>query len=154
MRYAEILLTYAESKIELNEIDASVLNAINLVRRRAGQPDAVTGTQAQMRPLIRRERTVELAKEGFRWFDIDRWDISSIVMPQKVMGIAKDPAVVAAKPNFKLNTVHLNNIRTYAESESVRMVREIRYWYPKLNLLPVPQSERDINPALTQNPEW
>lgn len=155
MRYAEILLTYAESKIELNEIDASVLNAINLVRKRAGQPDAVTGDQSQMRQLIRRERTVELAMEGFRWFDIRRWDIASIVMPQKVMGIAKDPAVVPARPNFKLTAVNdLNNIPTYAESESVRMVREIRYWYPKLNLLPVPQSERDINPGLTQNPEW
>jgi len=155
MRYAEILLTYAESKIELNEIDASVLNAINLVRKRAGQPDAVTGDQSQMRQLIRRERTVELAMEGFRWFDIRRWDIASIVMPQKVMGIAKDPAVVPARPNFKLTAVNdLNNIPTYAESESVRMVREIRYWYSKLNLLPVPQSERDINPGLTQNPEW
>jgi len=155
MRYAEILLTYAESKIELNEIDASVLNAINLVRKRAGQPDAVTGDQTKMRQLIRRERTVELAMEGFRWFDIRRWDIASIVMPQKVMGIAKDPAVVPAKPNFKLTAIHdLNNIPTYAESESARMVREIRYWYPKLNLLPVPQSERDINPGLTQNPEW
>jgi hypothetical protein len=155
MRYAEILLTYAESKIELNEIDTSVLNAINLVRKRAGQPDAVAGDQTKMRQLIRRERTVELAMEGFRWFDIRRWDIASIVMPQKVMGIAKDPAVVPAKPNFKLTATHdLNNIPTYAESESARMVREIRYWYPKLNLLPIPQSERDINPGLTQNPEW
>ncbi len=155
MRYAEVLLTYAESKIELNEIDASVLNAINLVRKRAGQPDAVIGDQTKMRQLIRRERTVELAMEGFRWFDIRRWDIASIVMPQKIMGIAKDPAVVPAKPNFKLTAINdLNNIPTYEGSESVRMIREIRYWYPKLNLLPVPQSERDINPGITQNPDW
>ena len=155
MRYAEILLTYAESKIELNEIDATVLNAINLVRVRAGQPVAVTADQNKMRQLVRRERTVELAMEGFRWFDIRRWDIASLVMPQKVMGIAKDPAVVPAKPNFKLTATHdLNNIPTYEASESARMIREIRFWYPKLNLLPVPQAERDINPLLTQNPEW
>jgi hypothetical protein len=155
MRYAEILLTYAESKIELNEIDASVLNAINLVRKRAGQPEAVIGDQNQMRQLVRRERTVELAMEGFRWFDIRRWDIASVVMPQKIMGIAKDPAVVPAKPTFKLSAVHdLNSIPTYDASESQRMIREIRYWYPKLNLLPVPQSERDINPGLSQNPDW
>jgi len=158
MRYAEILLTYAESKIEVNEIDASVINAINLVRRRAGQPDVETAVQAdqnKLRQLIRRERTVELAMEGFRWFDIRRWDIASIVMPQKVMGIAKDPAIVPASPDFKVTAINdLNNIPTYSASESTRMLREIRYWYPKLNLLPVPQSERDINPKLTQNPEW
>lgn len=155
MRYAEILLTYAESKIELNEIDASVLNAINLVRSRAGQPEAVGADQAKMRQLIRRERTVELAMEGFRWFDIRRWGIADIVMPQKVMGIAKDPAVVPATPSFKLTATHdLNNIPTYAASESARMVRELRYWYPKLELLPVPQAERDINPDISQNPGW
>lgn len=155
MRYAEILLTYAEAKIELNEIDASALNAINLVRKRAGQPEAIQGSQDKMRQLIRRERTVELAMEGFRWFDIRRWDIASIVMPQKIMGIAKDPAVVPANPSFTKSSIHdLNNIPTYDASESVRMVREQRFWYPKLNLLPIPQSERDINPKLTQNPEW
>ncbi|MDQ6478646.1 RagB/SusD family nutrient uptake outer membrane protein [Dyadobacter sp. LHD-138] len=158
MRYAEILLTYAESKIELNEMDASVINAINLVRKRAGQPDvetAILADQNKLRQLIRRERTVELAMEGFRWFDIRRWDIASVVMPQKVMGIAKDSAIVPASPDFKATAVHdLNNIPTYTTSESTRMLREIRYWYPKLNLFPVPQSERDINPKLTQNPEW
>ncbi|WP_254562427.1 RagB/SusD family nutrient uptake outer membrane protein [Dyadobacter diqingensis] len=158
MRYAEILLTYAESKIELNEMDASVVNAMNLVRRRAGQPDVETAIQAdqsKLRQLIRRERTVELAMEGFRWFDIRRWGIASIVMPQKVMGIAKDPAITPASPDFKATAANdLNNIPTYSASESTRMLREIRYWYPKLNLLPVPQSERDINPKLTQNPEW
>ncbi|WP_159470520.1 RagB/SusD family nutrient uptake outer membrane protein [Dyadobacter sp. 3J3] len=158
MRYAEILLTYAESKIELNEIDASVINAINLVRKRAGQPEveaAITDNQNKLRQLVRRERTVELAMEGFRWFDIRRWDIASIVMPQKIIGIAKDPAITPAIPDFKTSTVNdLNNIPTYAASESTRMLREVRFWYPKLNLLPVPQSERDINPKLTQNPEW
>jgi hypothetical protein len=158
MRYAEILLTYAEAKIELGQVDDSVINAMNLVRRRAGQPDVDAATQATqdgLRQLIRRERTVELAMEGFRWFDIRRWDIASIVMPTKVMGAAKDPAIVPAIPSFKKSTIHdLNNIPTYDNSESARYVRELRYWYPKLELLPVPQSERDLNPNLSQNPEW
>ncbi len=155
MRYPEILLTYAESKIEMNQIDATVLEAINQVRARAGQPVAVAGDQNEMRQLVRRERSVELAMEGFRWFDIRHWNIASTVMPQRVMGIAKDPAVVPVKANFTKSAVHdLNNIPTYDESENVRMTRELRYWYPKLNLLPVPQTERDINPKLTQNPEW
>lgn len=158
MRYAEILLTYAESKIELNEIDASVISAINMLRTRAGQPLAdasITSDQNKIRQLVRRERTVELAMEGFRWFDIRRWDIASVVMPQKIVGIPKDPAVGALSPDFKATAVNdLNNIPTYAASESARMLRETRYWYPKLTLFPVPQSERDINPKLTQNPNW
>jgi hypothetical protein len=42
LRYAEVLLTYAEAKIELNSIDASVISAIDKVRLRAGQPGILT----------------------------------------------------------------------------------------------------------------
>lgn len=158
MRYAEILLMYAEAKIELNQLDDSVINALNLVRSRAGQPvveTAIRNDQAKLRQLVRRERVAELAMEGFRWFDIRRWDIADLVMPQQVMGVAKDPAKVPAIPTFKTNaTYDLNNIPVYTGSESLRLVRENRFWYSKLNLLPVPQSERDINPSLTQNPGW
>lgn len=61
MRYAEILLTYAEAKIELGETDATVLNAINAVRARAGQPAVTGGSAAELRELVRRERAVEFA---------------------------------------------------------------------------------------------
>lgn len=55
MRYAEILLSYAEAKIELNELDESVYSAINEVRKRAGMPEVSTdrkGDQNKMRQLI------------------------------------------------------------------------------------------------------
>ena len=82
MRMAEILLIYAEAKIESNSIDATVLEAINRVRARAygvdvtdtGNYPAITTTnQAELRKVIRRERKVELANEGFRLYDIRRW---------------------------------------------------------------------------------
>jgi hypothetical protein len=158
MRYAEILLAYAESKIELGEIDATVISAINEVRRRAKQPDvelSIQGDQNELRQLIRRERVAELAMEGFRWFDIRRYGIAPIVMPQQVMGIAKDRSNMPPVPDFKLTPEHdLNNIPVYTGQEALRFKREQRYWYPKLNLLPVPQAERDINPKLSQNPDW
>lgn len=158
MRYAEILLMYAEAKIELNQIDDSVINALNLVRRRAGQPVVETASQKdqnKLRQMVRRERVAELAMEGFRWFDVRRWGIADVVMPQQVMGIAKDPAKVPPIPTFKTSAVHdLNSIPVYTGSESLRLVRENRFWYPKLTLLPVPQAERDINNLLTQNPGW
>lgn len=158
MRYAEILLTYAEAKIELGEIDASVIDAINLVRTRAGQPEvetAIESDQGELRQLIRRERVAELAMEGFRWFDLRRYDIADIAMPQQVMGIAKDPGNMPATPTFTLTPEHdLNSLPNYAGQESLRFTREMRYWYPKLDLLPVPQAERDVNPKLTQNTGW
>jgi hypothetical protein len=158
MRYAEILLTYAEAKIELNELDATVINAINKVRVRAKQPQvelAIQGNQDELRQLIRRERVAELAMEGFRWFDIRRYDIAEVVMPQRVMGIAKDPNNMPATPDFKLTPGHdVNNIPVYTGQEALRFTREVRYWYPKLELLPVPQTERDINPNLSQNLDW
>ncbi|CAL1517177.1 RagB/SusD family nutrient uptake outer membrane protein [Chitinophaga sp. MM2321] len=158
MRYAEVLLTYAEAKIELNELDGTVIAAINKVRQRAGQPDVATvneNNQQELRKLIRRERTVELAVEGFRWFDIRRWGIAELVMPGKVVGISKSQTNMPPVPNYKTSTIHdLNSIPDYTGQLDLRYTRETRFWFPKLALLPVPQAERDINPGLTQNPEW
>lgn len=158
MRYAEILLMYAEAKIEQNSLDATVIDAINQVRLRAGQPEipvAIHNDQEALRQLIRRERVAELAMEGFRWFDIRRWDIAELVMPLPVVGIAKDLAQMPPTPNFTATPVHdLNNIPDYTGQLDLRFTRENRYWYPRLELLPVPQSERDINPLLSQNPGW
>jgi hypothetical protein len=167
MRYAEVLLTYAEAKIELNQIDASVIDAIDKVRRRAGQPavtDAIKADQPELRELIRRERTVELAYEGFRWFDIRRWEIAHLVMPGKITGIAKlhlstPAAPVPPTPNFKSTPTHdLNSIPVYTgqleTGSEQRLFREMRFWYPKLMLMPIPQADRDINLKLSQNQDW
>ncbi|HBE40478.1 MAG TPA: RagB/SusD family nutrient uptake outer membrane protein, partial [Bacteroidales bacterium] len=95
LRYAEVLLTYAEAKIESNSIDASVLTAINRVRSRAygvniadvdNYPEITTTDQTELRKIIRRERKAELANEGFRLFDIRRWRVAEKVMPVKVYG--------------------------------------------------------------------
>ncbi|WP_298530840.1 RagB/SusD family nutrient uptake outer membrane protein [uncultured Algibacter sp.] len=86
MRYAEALLTYAEAKIEANQIDQTVLDAINQIRERAYRgsgityPAVTTTNQSELRRIIRRERKVELADEGFRLFDIRRWRIAEKVL--------------------------------------------------------------------------
>ena len=88
LRYAEILLTYAEAKIETGQIDASVLAAINLVRNGrtdVKQPSVTTMSQSELRAIVRRERTVELAFEGQHLFDIRRWKIAEKVMPGPFM---------------------------------------------------------------------
>jgi hypothetical protein len=95
IRYAEVLLTYAEAKIEANQIDQSVLDAINRVRARAygvavtdvaHYPEITTTDQAALRAIVRNEREVELAFEGLRWYDIIRWKTAESVLNGPVLG--------------------------------------------------------------------
>lgn len=85
IRYAEVLLTYAEAKIELGQLDESVVNAINDVRARAygvtraavsNYPAVALGTQEEMRKAVRIERRMETAKEGLRYMDLIRWRLA------------------------------------------------------------------------------
>ena len=152
MRYADILLTYAEAKTELNELDATVLSAINLVRARAGQPAAVSGSQTAMRTLIRRERAVEFAGEGLRLFDLRRWDIYEKANSGPVVGISLDPAVPAARPSFDAD-----NIPSYTASvnQRIRFRNQTRNnSNSKYKLWPIPQAEIDNNSKIKQNLGW
>ncbi|HMR83024.1 MAG TPA: RagB/SusD family nutrient uptake outer membrane protein, partial [Niabella sp.] len=107
MRYADVLLMYAEAKIELNEIDDSVLDAINQVRARAYKKNIADvanypalreqhKNQAYLRKQIRNERRVELAWENRRFYDIIRWHIAEKVLVKPHYGIL-DPNDLKAK---------------------------------------------------------
>jgi hypothetical protein len=138
LRYAEVLLTYAEAKIELNQLDAAVFSAINLVRNGRSDvklPSVTSGTQAELRDLVRRERTVELAFEGRHLFDIRRWKTAEKVIPGPVYGITYTNA------QGQLVT---------AEAVAVNKVFDPTRHY----LWPIPQKERNLSPSLAQNPNW
>lgn len=96
-RYAEILLTYAEAKLEAsNAVDNSIYDAIDAIRTRAGMPlvdRTAYSTVDKLRELIRRERRVELAYEGLRWFDIKRWDIGPDVLTGNALGCKKGTVI-------------------------------------------------------------
>lgn len=158
MRYAEILLTYAEAKIELNQIDATVIDAINAVRRRSGQPNIILSNQAKLRQLVRRERAVEFATEGLRLFDIRRWGIVEQILNGPIVGAAINPADVPSIPSFgaKGSVQDLNDIPDYSSSISKRIKsrNETRTNTAKHTLWPIPQGELDKNKNLKQNPNW
>lgn len=85
LRYADVLLMYAEAKNEVSGPDQSVMDAINQVRSRAdvNMPTINLNDgygQEEIRQLIRQERRVELALEGQRYFDLKRWGIVKEVM--------------------------------------------------------------------------
>lgn len=138
LRYAEVLLTYAEAKIEANQIDQSVLEAINKVRQRpdVGMPP-ITGvtSQAELRTIVRDERLVELAFEGLRYFDIRRWRIAEDVIPGIIYGMTY------SDQNGELKTIALTGF--------LKIFNKNRDY-----LWPIPQREIELNPQLTQNPNW
>jgi tetratricopeptide (TPR) repeat protein len=128
MRYADVLLMYAEAKFELGQNDALALAAFNQVRARVQMPAAATLTRDE----IRRERRVELAFEGLRLFDIRRWKIAETVMPA--------PAVCGID--------YIN-----AAGATVRQCQpaSARQFPARSYLWALPQTELDLNPNLKQN---
>ncbi|MEX2368204.1 MAG: RagB/SusD family nutrient uptake outer membrane protein, partial [Balneolaceae bacterium] len=76
IRFAEILLNYAEASVELGE-DADARRALNRIRTRAGMPDVpATESGHELLERVRNERRVELAFEEHRFFDVRRWMIA------------------------------------------------------------------------------
>ncbi|MCH4100412.1 MAG: RagB/SusD family nutrient uptake outer membrane protein [Prevotella sp.] len=161
MRYAEVLLTYAEAKIELGELNDSVYQAINEVRNRAGMPSVSAdkkGNINKMRQLVRRERKVEFAMEGLHFVDMRRWGTGDLENEYPTYGIPL-PAIkyegLASTdiPNFKEDERHdLNDIPSYEAYKSKLKVRDVnRYWDSKFNLWPIPQAEIDRDSNIKQN---
>ncbi|TAJ12064.1 RagB/SusD family nutrient uptake outer membrane protein [Marinilabiliaceae bacterium JC017] len=137
MRYAEVLLVYAEAKIEANDIDASVYDAITEVRQRAGMPEvdkAVYNNQETLRELVRRERRVELAFEGKRPFDIRRWRIAEKVFPGVAKGLTYTDPNSGEEKTFTVGDRSFDPGRDY--------------------LWPIPQREMDLCPMFKQNPKY
>lgn len=155
MRYAEILLIYAEAKFELNGSisDADLNLTINALRTRAGLTVKltnafVTANNLSMREEIRRERTVELALEGFRYDDLIRWKTAETVLPQELLG-AK--FIAADWPGTNPNTLKLNVDKiVIAEPANTRSFLAQRDY-----LYPVPLNEISLSGGnVTQNPNW
>jgi hypothetical protein len=135
IRYAEVLLNYAEAQNEAVGPDASVFLAINQVRARSGQPELSGLSQAAMRERIRNERRVELSFEEHRFFDVRRW---------------KQGSVFFNEPVRKVNiTRNADGSLNYSYP-----VWEPRVFKEHQNLLPIPQSEIDRNKLLKQNPDY
>lgn len=153
-RYAEVLLNFAEAKIELNELDQSVYDAINAIRTRptVEMPAITTGkSQQELRNLVRMERRWELAGEGFRYFDIHRWNIAHEVMPGPVLGRVPAGFLSEAPEIDEIGTPSYDNV----SNADLMDVIEIRTFNPERDYLwPIPRIELETNPLLEQNPGY
>ena len=133
IRYADVLLMYAEGKIEANDIDQSVADAINKVRTRAKMPNISISSQEDMRKILRNERRVELAFENLRLLDIRRWRIAEEVMS----GVPK----------------MLYYTNSSGEKVPIRQLPNRKFDINKDYLWPIPQAEVDAS-KIEQNPGW
>jgi hypothetical protein len=168
IRYAEVLLIYAEALFEKNgSISDDDLNkTINLLRQRAGLPTLLTNTFVSangldMREEIRRERTVELALEDFRRDDLRRWKTAETELKKAIRGIKivgtewTDPILISGEDRNPFKSPELQS-RTDAEGFIVSEAASARSSFnpEKHYLRPIPAKEIQLNPNLQQNPNW
>lgn len=156
IRYAEVLLNYAEAVFErdgaISDTDLDI--SLNLVRNRVNttMPKLsnafATTNNLDMRTEIRRERTVELYNEGFRIDDLKRWKTAETEMPQDFLGIKYTGTEYATAGVWGTTLNRPKN------AEGAIIFESGRTWTDKNYLYPIPADQLKLNPNLGQNPNW
>jgi hypothetical protein len=176
IRYAEVLLNYAEAVFERNGAitDADLDKSLNLVRLRINLDNAmprlsnafVAANGLDMRTEIRRERTIELFDEDFRTDDIKRWHSAATDLISNVGGTAYGnaaPFVSSWPVSIKwTGTQYQNGPNAYPAGSTlpkdangcIITDQTARQFSEKNYLLPIPAQQLALNPQLVQNPGW
>lgn len=140
-RYGEVLLNYAEAMNEAygpavsgtDILNMTAIDAVNIVRSRAGMPAFPSGlSKSEFRDKLRNERRVELAFEDHRFWDVRRWKTGATTTD--IYGVTLQ--------------------KTTTGLEFSKKLVERRVWSEKMNLYPVEQSELFVNQAIRQNDGW
>ena len=167
MRYADVLLMYAEAKIELNEIDNTVLSAINKVRARgfgvkenntAGYPVVSGSGQDALRKVIRLERRVELAKENLRYMDLIRWKLAEKALNSNNYGIIYKATPTSITNWFwgttpQIDEDGLSNFSSLVSAGQATVLSN-RVFPSHQYLWPIPTHDIELCPNLKQNPGY
>ena len=172
IRYADVLLIYAEAKIELDDIDDSVLEAINRVRARAygvdytdvtGYPALTSTDQTELRRSLRIERRMEFAFEGLRHADIIRWKLAEKVLNTGIYGMI-DPEEQIEKivdtglwffPEVvPVDEDGVSDFTSMYNNGYCKLIAQRSFDPDKHYLWPIPATEIQINDNLTQNPGY
>lgn len=138
LRYAEILLNYAEALNEDGGSREDVLNVLQPIRDRAGLTAKLTErtdlqTQTEIRNFIRKERTVELAFEDHRAWDVRRWNVAEKAL---------------ARPIYGIDVTQSGGKTTYS-----RKIAQERVFTTKMYLYPIPEGEI-WKTNIENNPGW
>ena len=172
IRYADVLLIYAEAKIELNQIDQIVVDAINQVRARAygvaltaadKYPVVSIASQSQLRKIVRIERRMEFAWESLRYMDIIRWRLAEKVLNLGSYGMLDvadlESNVVNKGLWFFAKTPQIDEDGAadfeplYKEGYAKLLTKRI-FDASRQYLWPIPSKEILINENIKQNPNY
>jgi starch-binding outer membrane protein, SusD/RagB family len=138
IRYAEVILNYAEACLELGEIETAT-DYINIIRNRAGLPD-FTGDITE---ALRYERKIELYMEESRWYDIRRWKIL-----KEALGIINYGIDITEVNDLDAGTITTTWKRIEAQARNAEVFNDKIYW------IPIETEERNRAPQLEQNPGY
>lgn len=138
-RYAEVVMDYAEASIELGGAElTNGINALNMIRNRAGLPDRpLTASQDEARAWLRHERLIEFFGEGERWYNIRKWMIADEVI--KDVHAMKIYHFADGSKKWHYDTSTTVDARQFTTQS---------YW------LPISRNEINKAPQLTQNPGY
>jgi starch-binding outer membrane protein, SusD/RagB family len=152
IRYAEVLLNYAEACIEENTGSdlADATTYINMIRTRAGQPNLAGGlSQAALRTAVRHERRIELAFEDHRFWDVRRWLIGGdAYKPTHRVDVKY---VTPAAGNYRKTDGTTWGAPIYSNQ---LLVEETRAWLDKCYFMPIYRDEMNKNSKLIENPGY
>lgn len=148
-RYADVLLTWCETENEINGPSAQIYTYLDMIRTRVGMPkvdQAAYNTKEKLREFIRRERGAELAGEGLRRADLQRWT-GSDGQPLALKLLNGDLTRITGTINYN----ETEPGKRAVIDPSRRDLVETRSYKAHNRYFPIPQSNMDANPQLTQN---
>jgi len=172
IRYADVLLIFAEAKIELNETDQEARDAINKVRARAykvnytqttSYPEVVATSQSELRKIIRTERRMEFAFEGLRYMDLIRWKLAGKALNRDNFGLL-DPTELLTKVVSQglwffplVPVIDSDGLPDFSSMYSTGLIKQLSirtFNESRQYLWPIPLTDILTNKNLTQNPNY
>ena len=159
MRYAEVLLNYAEACLQTGDQDEAK-KYINMIQERAGSK---TISQTVDMDVLKREKSYELWLEGCRWFDVMRWKDAKAIERLKNVGsdcphvfdkLFRAPKADDRKVTWEHGTEANSRFYTVSTSAAKDAGFEVGFKEGKHEFFPYPQTVMDKNPNLEQNPGW
>lgn len=159
MRYAEVLLNYAEACLQTGDQDEAK-KYINMIQERAGSK---TISQTVDMDVLKKEKSYELWLEGCRWFDVMRWKDTKAIERLKNVGsdcphlfdkLFRAPKADDRKVTWEHGTEANSRFYTVSTSAAKDAGFEVGFKEGKHEFFPYPQTVKDKNPNLEQNPGW
>lgn len=159
MRYAEVLLNYAEACLQTGDQDEAK-KYINMIQERAGSK---TISQTVDMDVLKKEKSYELWLEGCRWFDVMRWKDAKAIERLKNVGsdcphvfdkLFRAPKADDRKVTWEHGKEDNSRFYTVSTSAAKDAGFEVGFKEHKHEFFPYPQTVLDKNPNLQQNPGW